>query len=132
MADVEVVTVAGTTLALIVRRDFRPERTTFVTDDDAQLQIGLIVYPKDAVIARHVHLPIVREVVGTPEAIVVRRGRCLVDLYTDAEEPVTTRELAEVDVIVLLRGGHGFRLLEDTVLLEVKQGPFVPDDKRRF
>jgi hypothetical protein len=29
------------------------------------------------------------------------------------------------DIILLVAGGHGFRCLEDTVLLEIKQGPYT-------
>jgi hypothetical protein len=37
------------------------------------------------------------------------------------------------DLIVFLAGGHGFRLLEDCVMLEIKQGPYSGvDEKTRF
>src|SRR5262249_3547431 len=109
-----------------------PEKTTFVTAGDATLQLGFIVYPAGATIARHVHREVERRVVGTPECIVVRSGRCELDIYTDDLERVATRELGPGDVVLLLPAGHGFRLLEDTILLEVKQGPFLADDKHRF
>ena len=37
------------------------------------------------------------------------------------------------DVILLCGGGHSFEMLEDTAMIEVKQGPFTGDqDKTRF
>jgi len=37
------------------------------------------------------------------------------------------------DVILLATGGHGFQMLEETEMIEVKQGPYVGDqDKTRF
>jgi hypothetical protein len=34
-------------------------------------------------------------------------------------------------VILLSTGGHGFEMLEESELIEVKQGPYL-DDKKRF
>ena len=46
---------------------------------------------------------------------------------------VATRELLPGDIMLMVGGGHGFRMLEDTVLLEVKQGPYTGlDEKERF
>ena len=52
----------------------------------------------------------------------VRDGSCEVDLYDESRMLVATRELTQGDVVLLVSGGHGFRMLEDTTLLEVKQG----------
>lgn len=123
----------GTSLAYIIRAEFSPAATTFVTPEEFSQQVGYIVYPAHGEIARHVHLPVERQTTGTSEVLIVRSGRCVMDLYDDARELVTSRELAPGDVVILINGGHGFRMLEDTVLLEVKQGPHVMhDEKERF
>ena len=31
--------------------------------------------------------------------------------------------------MLILSGGHGFRMHADTVLLEIKQGPFIEQEK---
>ena len=37
------------------------------------------------------------------------------------------------DVMVMVSGGHGFRMIENTVFLEIKQGPYIGiDEKKRF
>jgi hypothetical protein len=37
------------------------------------------------------------------------------------------------DVILLAAGGHGFEMLEDSQIIEIKQGPYVgEEDKIRF
>ena len=46
------------------------------------------------------------------------------DVYSDDQRLVATRELGLGDILIAVRGGHGFRVLEDTVLLEIKQGPY--------
>jgi shikimate kinase len=65
--------------------------------------------------------------------LVVQRGRMLIDLYDGDKNLVATREMSVGDVVALVSGGHGFRLIEDTVLLEVKQGPYSGvQEKDRF
>ena len=58
------------------------------------------------------------------EVLIVQRGRCEVDVYSEDRRLVATRELALGDILISVAGGHGFRVLEDLVLLEVKQGPY--------
>jgi hypothetical protein len=129
----EVIEANGEKIAYVIRAAARPERTTFVTADEATMQAGFVVYPASGEVARHVHLPIQRSLVGTAEAIYIREGRCLVDLYDSQRRHVTTVTLDRGDIVVLLAGGHGFRMLEDTVLFEIKQGPYTGlDEKERF
>lgn len=133
MERVERIEHEGRALAYIIRGELLPERTVFLTPDDFKQQVGFIVYPAGGQIARHVHRPLERHIVGTSEVLVVRKGRCEIDVYSDARELVATRELRRGDVMLMVGGGHGFRMLEDTVFLEIKQGPYTGlDEKERF
>jgi mannose-6-phosphate isomerase-like protein (cupin superfamily) len=130
---VEHIVDGGVPLAYIIRGSFCPEKTTFLTPPTFKQQVGYVVYPAGGEITRHVHKPLVRHLVGTSEVLIVRQGRCLMDIYNDARAHVATRELASGDIMLMVGGGHGFRMLEDTVLLEVKQGPYTGvDEKERF
>lgn len=121
------------TLAYIVRAGFQPSETTFVTPSDSNLQLGFVVYPKGGDIPRHFHQPIERTTVGTMEALVLKEGACEVDIYDSENDLVATRRLNRGDTLLLLGGGHGFRMLDDTVLLEIKQGPYTGlDEKKHF
>ena len=117
-------------LAIIIRRQFTPEHTTFLTQPDYEQQVGYIVYQAGGEILRHSHRPAIREIIGTPEVLVVKQGKCLIDIYDDEQTLVKTSELAKGDVMLMIGGGHGFRMLEDTVFLEVKQGPYLGDDEK--
>jgi hypothetical protein len=131
--DVEMVSFQGHLLAYVIRASFAPDETTFVTQPDFKQQVGYIVYAAGTEVARHVHVPLKRSIVGTSEVVIVRKGRCEVDIYTDEKELVTTRELRTGDVMLMVSGGHGFRMMEDTILLEVKQGPYTGlEEKERF
>ena len=133
MNPIEIISDGETPLAYIVRSNWMPERTEFLTPDHFGQQMGMIVYGAGTQIQPHLHLPVVREVHGTTECIVVRRGSCDIDIYDQSKQLVTSRALKTGDIVLLLDGGHGFRMHEDTVLFEVKQGPYMGmADKERF
>ncbi len=130
---VETITWNNKSLAYIVRAQECPDKTTFLTPQNLNLQLGFVVYPATGEVARHAHVPLERRTIGTSEALIIRKGRCEVDFYDNNKELVTTRELREGDVVLMIEGGHGFRMLEDTVFLEVKQGPYTGlEEKERF
>ena len=123
----------GPLLALLSVGTDDPAETTFPTPAELSLQLGFVVYPAGGEIPRHDHRPLERHLTGTSEVIVVRSGRCEIDFYDHEREYVATRELGLGDLVLIVGGGHGFRMLEDTVLLEVKQGPYTGlDEKERF
>jgi hypothetical protein len=123
----------GKVFAYVMRDTAGEKSTTFLTPDESIQQVGFVVHPAGAEVKRHYHLPLERSIVGTPEVLVVRQGRCEMDVYDDEQDLVCTRELETGDIMVMVGGGHGFRMVEDTVLLEVKQGPYYgPDEKAYF
>lgn len=133
MELVEKVVWQNVPLAYIIRSELMPAETTFLTPPEFKQQVGFVVYTSGGEIQRHTHRPLERHLVGTSEVLIVRKGRCEIDIYTDDRKLVATRELRKGDIMLMVGGGHGFRMLEDTVLLEVKQGPYTGiDEKERF
>ena len=123
----------GKPLAYIIRAEMQPRATTFLTPPEFKQQVGFVVYPTAGEIQRHVHRPLERHLIGTSEVLIIRKGRCEIDIYNNQRELVATRELWQGDIMLMVDGGHGFRMLEDTVFLEVKQGPYTGiDEKERF
>jgi hypothetical protein len=130
---IEIITENGTELCYIIRAEFAPDTTTFVTPPHFKQQVGFIAYPAGGEVHRHVHLPLERHLTGTSEVLLVRKGRCVLDVYGDTKELVASREVKTGDLVLMVGGGHGFRMLEDTLFLEVKQGPYLErDEKERF
>lgn len=92
-----------------------------------------MTHPKGKKIAPHVHNFMSRQVVYTQEVLVIRRGRLKVNLYSSEKEFLGERILLAGDVILLCGGGHSFEMLEETSIIEVKQGPYLGvEDKTRF
>jgi mannose-6-phosphate isomerase-like protein (cupin superfamily) len=130
---IETIVSDGTTLAIIIRSTYRADGIQFFTPDNFSQQLAYMNRPKGHVIDPHVHNPVQREVMLTQEVLFVRSGRVRVDFYNDAKKYLESRILASGDVILLAGGGHGFEMLEDAEMIEVKQGPYCGDrDKTRF
>ena len=130
---IEHVTHGGSLRAIIVRAGFHPEGIEFLTPPDSSQQLGFMKRPAGYVVEPHVHLAVERTVTLTQEVLLIRRGRCRLDLYTDARDIWASYELGQGDVVLLAEGGHGLFMLEETELIEVKQGPYAGDgDKSRF
>jgi quercetin dioxygenase-like cupin family protein len=121
-------------VAIILRADFTSEKTIFFSPPDFSQQLGYIVYKKDGEIKAHSHKEIHRKITLTQEVLFIKRGKVVVTLYTTEKEYITSRELNAGDIIFLCSGGHGFKMLEDTEMIEVKQGPYSgkESDKKLF
>lgn len=128
-----VCTINGELLAYVIRATFSSDITSFFTPPEQSFQVGLVVYPEGGEIQSHFHRTIERSLSNTSEVLVVREGRCEIDIFDNQQELVATMELQTGDVMVMVSGGHGFRMLEDTVMLEIKQGPYLGiEEKQRF
>jgi hypothetical protein len=79
------------------------------------------------VIESHVHSPVPRQVLYTQETLLVKRGKLRVDFYDEQHDYLESRILEAGDVVLLVEGGHGFEVLEELEMFEVKQGPYAED-----
>jgi mannose-6-phosphate isomerase-like protein (cupin superfamily) len=89
-----------------------------------------MVRNKGYVIQPHRHTAVHRTLEQTQEVLFIESGRIRVTFYF-GEYPEVQIVLARGDLVLLISGGHGFEMLEDSKIIEVKQGPFL-DDKIRF
>lgn len=105
----------------------------FFTPSGFSQQLGFLPHKKGGILNAHLHNKVNREITLTQEVLFIKRGKIQVNFYTEDKEYITSRELKTGDVILLCSGGHGFKMLEDTEMIEVKQGPHLGDgDKERF
>jgi len=124
----------GELIAILITHDHSKPGLDFVTPKDITLQFGYMKHPAGYRIFPHVHFPVERKVSYTLEAVMIRSGRVLVDIYDNKKGFVCTQELVAGDAILFVTGGHGFKFLEEGEMIEVKQGPWVPQelDKEKF
>lgn len=129
----ENITSNGLLLAVLLPVSYRAEGIQFFTPDDFSQQLGYMNRERGYVVPPHVHNPAAREVHFTKEVLIIKSGKVRVDFYDENQIYVTSRILNKGDVILLAYGGHGFVMLENSEIIEVKQGPYLNDlDKTRF
>ena len=119
--------------AIIIRHTFDKDGIEFVTPGDFSQQMAYMHHQKGHQIIPHFHNKVERTVHFTQEILVIQKGKIRVDFYDGRCRFQKSAVLEEGDVILLAGGGHGFEILEETVMIEIKQGPYAGDaDKTRF
>jgi mannose-6-phosphate isomerase-like protein (cupin superfamily) len=130
---VEEITVDGQLCAIIISVSYDEHGIRFFTPNDFSQQLASMSYPTGHRIQPHTHNAVRREVLLTQEALFIRKGKVRVDFYSRKNEYRKSRVLGPGDVILLIAGGHGFEVLEELNMVEVKQGPYAGEgDKTRF
>ena len=120
-------------VAIIIRNNFSEPGVQFVTSNEFSQQLAYIQQPAGKIIEPHLHNLIHRDVVFTQEVLFIRKGVLRVDFYDDNKNYLESKILKSGDTILLAMVGHGFEVLENVEMVEVKQGPYVEhDDKVRF
>ena len=120
-------------LAVILHASYKTEGISFFTPPSFSQQLAYMNRPAGYVIPPHVHNPAVREVKFTKEVLFIKSGKVRCDFYSDDRRYLESLVLQKGDVILLAHGGHGFEMIEESEIIEVKQGPYVGDqDKTRF
>jgi hypothetical protein len=124
-------------LATVVRGAATSQGMQFVTDHDSSLQVGCAFYKSGHEVPPHTHYPKIRKIYFTQEVLMVRKGKILVSVYlTQGDRDGSCPKqivLNEGDIIIFHGGGHGLVALEDSDVVEVKQGPYAGNrslDKR--
>jgi len=120
-------------LAIVISHRFNEKGIHFFTPNEFSQQLAYMNHPKGKVIQPHYHNPVERNVVYTQEVLIIKKGKLKVDFYDDSQVHLQSIVIEEGDIILLASGGHGFEVMEDLEMIEVKQGPYKGDeDKTRF
>lgn len=120
-------------LACIIKWKFKPLKSTFLSDKEMNFQYGVSYYKKNDEIQKHYHNKIKRTIEGTSEVVMIRDGNVIADIYDRENELVMSYTLTSNDIIILIDGGHGFKMLDDAWIFNLKQGPYNEEiDKTYF
>jgi mannose-6-phosphate isomerase-like protein (cupin superfamily) len=112
-------------LAMILRKNYKNKGLEFFTPSSFSQQIAQMSYDKGKVIDCHYHRNISRKTLSTQEVLIIKSGKLKVLLF-DKKKFFCSKILNSGDLILLASGGHGFKVLKKTVMIEVKQGPYSP------
>ncbi|MDC1163207.1 hypothetical protein OAT03_03050 [Candidatus Pelagibacter sp.] len=120
--------------ALIVRNKYMNKKgVSFFTDKNATQQFGYMMHKKNYYIKPHRHNKRQSRILLTTEVIIILNGILRVDFYDHKEKYLKSKNLYKNDIIMLSDGGHGFKVIKDVKMIEVKQGPYsLSMDKIKF
>ena len=133
MKQIEEVKKKNKLIAIIVRDNYLNDGVNFITPNEYSQQVAYMHHPTGKVIDAHVHNLVHRNVVMTQEVLVIKKGILRVDFYDEYEDYLESKKLYAGDLILLVSGGHGFEVLKEVEMIEIKQGPYAGElDKTRF
>ena len=126
---VEKVEYEGNTFALVVRHDYEADGVTFVTAPDNPLQLGVLNHSQGVEVRPHLHRNQSRTIGEVQEVLHIDYGEVEVRFYASDGRKLGSLVLKSGDTILLLSGGHGFNILKDSRIIEVKQGPYISSEE---
>jgi hypothetical protein len=119
--------------AIILRTKYKTKGIKFFTPNNFSQQLGYMNRPKGYKIEPHLHNKVNRKIEYTNEVLFIKSGIVNVDFYNENKIYFQSEILNKGDVILLVKGGHGFEMIEKSEIIEIKQGPYVDDkDKTGF
>lgn len=119
----------GNVVAIVVKNSFRKDGANFVTENSFPLQLGINSYKKGDTVKPHVHENRLITIDELQEVVFIKKGEATVMLYDSQRAFLKSIDLSTGDLVFLASGGHGFKILEDTTIIEVKQGPYLGKSK---
>ncbi len=126
--DVEKIEVNNQVIAILVRSSYKKTGIQFFTNNDSSQQLGYMNRPTGYVISPRIRRAVERKIADSQNVLIVRSGKVRVDLFDDNAQYLESRVLSGGDVILLAAGGHGFEILDQAELIEVKQGPYTGEE----
>ena len=125
MIDKETVEHNGEQIALILRKNLKVDGLEFFTQQDNPFQVGIHNRPKGLKLSPHFHhldKPLIIDTIQ--EILIVQKGKIRITFYSSDSKVITKKILGEGDSILLMSEGHGVDFLQDSQVLEIKQGPY--------
>jgi len=114
----------GKLLALVLRAGYDLEGANYITSNDSSLQLGILKHKKGTRLAPHIHRNSSHIIKEVQEVLHIEHGEVDAGFYNDKGKKVGSTILKCGDTVLLISGGHGFDMLEDCKIVEVKQGPY--------
>ena len=121
--------------ALIVKkkRKFTKKGVDFITKDRDLLQLGFINHKKNHYIKSHIHLKKPRIINYCTEVLLIEKGKVKIKFFDNKNFDIKNDKiLNKGDIIILFQGGHGFKILKKTQIIEIKQGPYVEGKDKKI
>jgi hypothetical protein len=117
----------GELFAAIVDLESIQEGAFPVTDPTSAIQLLLMNRKKDHVVAKHTHKKITKTTQQPQEAIVVMKGAIEASIFDEQGILIEKPRVTAGQCLLMLKGGHEVRVIEDALMYAFKDGPFIDD-----
>jgi len=110
------------------------EGLEFLSDDSDFIQLGTWNYKKNFSTAPHYHLEHDMPANLTQEVVLVHKGSVKCRIFTKEGNFIDEVDINEGELIVQIYGVHEYIMNEDSIVLEIKNGPYYgPEvDRKRI
>lgn len=124
----------GELLAMVIRAGYKPEHTHFVTSEKEGLQLGFHARKQGERVKAHRSLHFDHHTQHPLCKIYyLQNGKATIDMYDRQDQQISVITIHPGDTIIFFSGGHGLTFMEDSQMIEVKQGPYRQrDNEKRF
>ena len=120
-------------LAIIIKNYHKKKGINFFTENNFSQQVAFMNHWKNHIIQPHVHKLRLKKIYDTNEVLIILHGKIKVDFFNSNKSYVKSRFIEKWNILILLSGGHGFKILKNCKFIEVKQGPYhIKKDKEKF
>jgi len=128
------ITYKKSTLAIIIKNKYLKKKgINFFTDKKLPQQVAYLNHPTNHIIKSHVHRNIKKKINQLTEVLIIIEGILKIDFYSVNKKYLFSRLAKKNDIVILLSGGHGFKVIKKCKIIEVKQGPYnINKDKIVF
>lgn len=111
---------------LLKMQEYGARKSQFFTDPGESLQVGSLNFTATDHVEPHIHrMKTERDVYPQVELIIVLAGKATAEIYDERKTLVDTLLIKTGDMLLLRRGGHGYRFQENTQLLDIRCGPYI-------
>ena len=120
-------------LAIIIKNYHKKRGINFFTENNFSQQVAFMNHKKNHIIQPHIHKLRLKKIYDTNEVLIILQGKIKVDFFNSNKKYVKSRFIEKGNILILLSGGHGFKILKNCKFIEVKQGPYlINKDKKKF
>lgn len=121
-------------LAIIIKGNYLKKKgINFFTDTKLSQQVAFMNHPKNHLIQPHVHKNRLRKIKGSTEVLIILDGVLKINFFNNKKKFIFSKTIKKNDIVILLKGGHGFEVKKNCKMIEVKQGPYSEaEDKLKF
>lgn len=123
----------GEIVAIIARDVSRIKDVEFLTDPQDSLQVGILRRQIGQKVGPHKRHYKEQLISSMHQAVHVLQGSLLLKIYDEnTEQIIRSLRMNAGDVVTLQKHGHGIEFLEETLILEIKQGPYPGENNARL